>query len=320
MRMTDPPLVSIVIPCYNHARYLGGSLKSVLAQNWPCIESIVVDDGSADDTSVVAAHGGASHVVRQTNQGLSRARNAGLAVARGTYVLFLDADDELLPDAVRSGVERHPRAGCVARRCRLMDASGRPLTVTHTELDSRDLYRELLHVNFVWTPGAALFRRDAIRAIDGFPLENPAASDYAVMLRLARNGQLIVDPRDVVRYRKHTGNMSLDAMLMLRATLAVLDREQGDLPPGYELDLVEGQRRWRAFYGEQITTALRREWRTTRRARTLIRGALFMCQFCPHEAVTHFVRKLSRVIRQLPPSELEPQIPAVQRETDLTSV
>ena len=140
------------------------------------------------------------------------------------------------------------------------------------------------------------------------------------MLALARNGQLIVDPREVVRYPKHTGNMSLDAMLMLRATLAVLDREQRNLPPGYELDLVEGQRRWRAFYSEQITTALRREWRTTRRLRTLVRGALFLCQFCPREAVTHFVRKLSRIIRQLPPSELEPPVSADQGETDLARV
>src|SRR5436190_13119543 len=105
------PLVSVVIPCFNQARYLRGSLRSVHAQTWPRIESIVVDDGSADDTSLVAAMEGATRVVRQRNRGLSAARNAGLANARGNYVVFLDADDELLPDAVRLGVEslrQHP--------------------------------------------------------------------------------------------------------------------------------------------------------------------------------------------------------------------
>ena len=77
--MNSTPLVSIVIPCFNQARFLQVSLESALAQDWPSIESIVVDDGSTDATSQIAKAHGATIVVRQDNRGLSAARNAGLA-------------------------------------------------------------------------------------------------------------------------------------------------------------------------------------------------------------------------------------------------
>jgi glycosyltransferase involved in cell wall biosynthesis len=304
---TALPLVSVVIPCFNQSRYLGSSLGSVHAQDWRPIESIVVDDGSTDDTAATAKVLGATRVVRQQNMGLARARNAGLAAAHGEYIVFLDADDQLLPDAVSSGVEtmeQHPGAACVARRCLLMDDAERPLPTTPPTLESTDLYRELLGTNFVWTPGAALFRRDAIAAIDGFPTDYPAAADYAVLLALARQGTMIVDRRDAVWYRKHDRNMSRDAMLMLRAVLGVLERERPLVPARLEGVFVAGQRRWREFYGEQLATDLRREWRTSRRLRPLLKGSWFLCRECPEKAATHFLRKLSRVLRRHPRSAL----------------
>src|SRR3954465_7699480 len=140
-----PPLVSVVIPCFNHAKYLAGALDSVHRQTWTPIESIVLDDGSTDGSAEVAVAHGATIVKRQANRGLSHARNAGLELARGEFVVFLDADDELVPDAVSSGVEvlaRAPTAACVVHRCQLMDDSGSPLPFTQTPLETTDLYRE----------------------------------------------------------------------------------------------------------------------------------------------------------------------------------
>jgi glycosyltransferase involved in cell wall biosynthesis len=305
------PLVSVVIPCFNQAEYLPDALDSVRAQTWPSIESIVVDDGSTDDTSDVAFSRGATMVLRQDNRGLSAARNAGLAAAQGEYVLFLDADDELLPDAVRWGVEvlqRDREAACVGRRCLIRDSRGRPLPVTYPQPPTSDLYTELLSVNFVWTPGAALFRRDDIEAMGGFPIEHAPAGDYAVLLALARRGQLVLDQREVVWYRKHDGNMSHDPMLMLRATLGTLDREEQQMPREYKRAFAAGRRRWREYYGEQLTMALRREWRTSRRPAMLMRGTWFLCRHCPRQAATHFVRKLSRIVRHLPSTDLEPPV------------
>src|SRR5829696_2931566 len=105
-RQAGAPLVSVVVPCYNQARFLGEAIESVLAQSHPLFEVVVVDDGSTDDTSEVAARYPGVRLVRQENRGLSGARNAGLARSRGEYVVFLDADDRLLPGALEAGVER----------------------------------------------------------------------------------------------------------------------------------------------------------------------------------------------------------------------
>jgi ABC-type polysaccharide/polyol phosphate transport system ATPase subunit len=297
------PVVSVVIPCFNHARYLSAALASVHAQRGPTVESIVVDDGSTDDSAAVAAAHGATVVKRQRNRGLSLARNAGLEEVLGEFVVFLDADDELLPGALSSGVHvlsDNPSAGVVVRRCQLIDGGGRTLPATYAQLESDDLYRELLHCNFVWTPGAAVFRASAIRAIGGFPPDVPAAADYSVLLQLARQGQMLNDPRDAVRYRKHDDNMSQDPVLMLRQTLTVLDHESPFVPPSHTAALEEGQRRWRAFYGTRLVERLRLEWRGRRRLSVLTRGGALLLRECPHDTCTHLWRKVSRLVRGLP--------------------
>jgi Glycosyltransferases involved in cell wall biogenesis len=92
-----------------------------------------VDDGSTDDTSVTANRHGAM-VIRQSNRGVGSARNTGLGAARGDFIVFLDADDELLPDAVASGVDTltsDTTASCVVRLCQSMDAAGTPMPTQH---------------------------------------------------------------------------------------------------------------------------------------------------------------------------------------------
>ena len=96
--------VSIIIPCYNQAHYLPESIESALRQTLLPLDVIVVDDGSSDDTATVAARYPGVLCLRQRNRGLSAARNAGLDTARGDFVIFLDADDRLLPCAARIGV------------------------------------------------------------------------------------------------------------------------------------------------------------------------------------------------------------------------
>src|SRR3954452_504761 len=89
-------VISIIIPVFNCAEYIGGAIRSCLKQIWPSDEIIVVDDGSFDGTAEIL-HEFALHpqvrVLRQTNQGVSLARNAGVRVSTGSFVAFLDADD-----------------------------------------------------------------------------------------------------------------------------------------------------------------------------------------------------------------------------------
>jgi hypothetical protein len=92
---------SVVIPCYNQGEFLAGAIESALSQTRPPLEVIVVNDGSSDDTSGVARrYGKAVHLIEQPNRGLSAARNIGISEARGRWVLALDADDELEPNAL----------------------------------------------------------------------------------------------------------------------------------------------------------------------------------------------------------------------------
>ena len=96
------PLVSILIPCHNAGRWIAATLESALAQSWPAIEIIVIDDGSTDN-SLAIARGFAARgviIVEQPNRGASVARNVALAAAKGDFIQYLDADDLLAPDKI----------------------------------------------------------------------------------------------------------------------------------------------------------------------------------------------------------------------------
>ncbi len=287
--------VTVVIPCFNQAGYLRTAIASVRSQHYRAVDCLVVDDGSTDDTAGIAE---SEHVqvIRQPNRGVAAARNAGLAAARGEFVVFLDADDELLPGAVARAtaeLERWPEAGAVVGRCEAMDANGRALPVRHEPIDASRLYEEWLPRNFVWTPGAAMFRRHAVEAVGGFPRELGPAADYAIYLRLSREGRVRFLDEPLVRYRQHGSSMSTDPVLMLRATLAVLRRERREMPPHLRSQLRRGCDRWREFYGEQIVDRLRADWRARRFGPEQARRAAFLLVRCPRVALRHLTHKAS---------------------------
>lgn len=134
--------VSVIIPCYNAARYIGETLESVRRQTWPDLEVIVVDDGSKDDSSgVIEAFGGLDLVlIRQSNRGQTAALNVGLAHATGDYIQYLDADDLIDPEKIEIQVRRlggAPRAVASGRWGRFY---GRPEdTRFEVENVSRDM-------------------------------------------------------------------------------------------------------------------------------------------------------------------------------------
>src|SRR5215212_8893489 len=95
--------VAVVIPCFEQARFLDGAIDSVLTQSCAADEIIVVDDGGDDDLSGIVSKYPNVRLIRQANRGLAASRNAGLREAKSDKIAFLDADDRLLPDAVRAG-------------------------------------------------------------------------------------------------------------------------------------------------------------------------------------------------------------------------
>ena len=151
--MTDvnAPLVSVIVPCYNAAPWLGATLESALAQTWPHLEIIAVDDGSTDGTLAALAPFAERgvRVLTQPNAGASAARNRGLAEASGAFIQYLDADDLLAPDKIARQLN-HLRAGSpgVVASCewaRFTDA------VPEGELPSQPIWRDLSPIDFLVT-------------------------------------------------------------------------------------------------------------------------------------------------------------------------
>jgi glycosyltransferase involved in cell wall biosynthesis len=219
-------LVSVVIPCFNQAHFLGEAIESVLSQSYSHFEIVVVDDGSTDNTSEVAGRYPGVHCVRQENQGLAGARNSGLYESKGSYLVFLDADDRLLPDALKVGLEclkAHPECAFVSGRYREIAADESHLRgfqpLYHIKKGD---YSELLRGNYIGMHATLMYRRSVLESVGGFDTSIEACEDYDLYLRIARNFPIHCHDKVVAEYRQHDSNMSRDSALMLKATLAIL--------------------------------------------------------------------------------------------------
>jgi glycosyltransferase involved in cell wall biosynthesis len=225
--------VSLVVATFNHARHLPDALGSALAQTLRDVEVIVVDDGSTDDTpEVLAAYGDRIRVVRQSNRGLPAARNAGLAVSRGAYVAFLDADDVLAPTKLAEQVAllEGAAAGAGWTYCDVRleeEATGVATTTSERfayrsrRLDGR-LFAELIRGNFI--PAIApLVRRSALDAAGLFDERLDALEDWDLWLRLALVAEARYSPRVLATYRVRKEGMSQDRARMDRNRYRVLD-------------------------------------------------------------------------------------------------
>jgi glycosyltransferase involved in cell wall biosynthesis len=255
------PLVSVVIPCFNQARFLADAIDSVAAQSYAPIETIVVDDGSTDHIDAVVAAKPSVIRIRQANQGLSAARNRGLAACQGDLVIFLDADDRLLPDAVELGVRlftEDPSLGFVAGYSRYMNEAGVAQPTEQPVREGADGYLALLRRNSIRNPAMVMFRRDAVREAEGFNPQVNACADYDMYLRISREHPVRFHDRVVAEYRRHGDNMSNDAALMFRQLRTVLRAQRPHLTDPLRREAyVVGCRNINQFYGDRLATQIR---------------------------------------------------------------
>jgi glycosyltransferase involved in cell wall biosynthesis len=295
--VTTPPLISVVIPSYNHGHFLGEAIASVLAQDYPRIEVVVVNDGSSDDTAAVAARFPEVRYVEQANRGLAAARNAGLAVCRGELVVFLDADDRLLPGALETGVRAmaaHPEAGFAAGYSRFIARDGTAMPTGQPPRPAgEDPYIHLLRRNRIRNPAMVMFRRDVVSAAGGFSAGIDACADYDLYLRISRDWPVVFHDEVVADYRKHGGNMSDNSALMLRQLRRVMRRQRPYLVDQARRQAFrEGLRNIHTYYGDRIVMQVRERMRTGRGwGRTL--GDVATLAWChPSGFVQQFRRKL----------------------------
>jgi glycosyltransferase involved in cell wall biosynthesis len=224
---TAPPLVSVVIPCYNSARFLAETIESALAQTYSPIEIILVDDGSTDETAGIARPYPV-HYIYQANRGISAARNTGIFHSQGEYVLFLDHDDRLLPRAVEIGVrllEEHPECAIAVGEHRYIGPDGRAFGHSNKHAAGRDHYQMLLEHNFIETPCSALHRRSGLTLAGVFDESVQGAEDHELYLRTARQSTFIAHETAVAEYRLHDSNTSGNAERMLLVGHRVLEME-----------------------------------------------------------------------------------------------
>lgn len=282
------PRVSIVIPCFNGEGYLGKAIESCLAQDYPDVEIIVVDDGSSDGSVALARAYEGIVCLPQANQGVSAARNNGIAAATGDFIVFLDHDDELTPDALRIGVsllEARPELSFAFGLRQTIDAEGQVLAEPEEAPEEGLLtYTGAFHAGFPVPPSLALFRTAAVRESGGFDTSMHIGEDYDFFLRVLRVAPAWRHGAIVTHYRRHGSNVSQQKASALTAVLAVLDAQAphvaGD--PAKEAKLRAGRRAWKRLFGSMIPGEVIRALK----AGELRRGTMAVWTFIYHAPCT----------------------------------
>jgi glycosyltransferase involved in cell wall biosynthesis len=280
------PLVSVIIPCYNQGRFLREAIESAARQTHGAIEIIVVDDGSTDDTSFVAAASARVRLIRQRNQGAAAARNAGLAASSAAFVVFLDADDRLLPSAVETGLRAlaiHSDWSFVTGHVRLIAADGATAGTPQQEHASANPYEALLRSNYIWSPGAVLYRRDALRAHGAFDPSAGGSADYELNIRLARRMAFGCHHEPVLECRQHPASMSSNLEYMLASAVSVRRRLRRHVRGRPEIVNAwrEGIRIVQDDFGERLVRRVAVDARTAGRRRAALSGFVCLLRYYP---------------------------------------
>lgn len=292
-------LVSIVIICYNQARFLGEAIESVRRQTYGHYEIVVADDGSTDNPAEVAARYPGVRFMTQPNQGAAGAtRNWGFRESQGDYLVFLDADDRLLPNALEIGVESleaHPECGLAVGQYSLIATDGTPLPTTHKECTVEDHYVAFLRWDHIWTVASVMFRRSAFEAVGGF--DGSAAmkgtDDFDIFLRLGRKFPVCCHQQRNAEYRVHSSNTSHNVELMWQSSLAVF-RSEWEAVKGnkeYEAAYRIGLQRCLDFYGEQLVGQARAHAKKHGERKQALRAVWALARIHPRAFLSHACRK-----------------------------
>jgi glycosyltransferase involved in cell wall biosynthesis len=260
------PLVSIIVPCFNQARYLPDAVRSVRCQTYGQCETLIVDDGSTDQTRKVALGFEKVKYFYQENRGLASARNVGIRECRGDFLVFLDADDLLLPTALQIGVDEllsHPECAFVSGDHRRVNADLLPLFKFRARPIQREHYLAFLRGNYIGMHATVMYRRKPLEQAGGFDESLGACEDYDLYLRIAREHPVCCHGCVVADYRQHETNMSRDPEFMLKWALAVHGAQYKHVKghPSLERAYHEGDRYFREYYGDQIFRHLRARFR-----------------------------------------------------------
>ena len=232
--------ISVIIPTYNAQRTILATVKSVQQQTFKDIEIIVINDGSSDGTLAIleTVNDPRLKVYSYPNGGLPAARNRGIALAKGEYLSFIDADDLWTPDKLEkqlAALQKNPRASVAyswnAVMLELEDNlsqmnffSGKKVAFTG------DVYTKLLVHNFIGNGSNLLIKKEAIDSVGNFDPSFKSCEDWDYYLRLAAKYHFAVVPEHQILYRKTPGTLSSKGLVMEREGLRVIDKVYQTVP------------------------------------------------------------------------------------------
>jgi glycosyltransferase involved in cell wall biosynthesis len=220
--------VSVITPVHDRERLLPVAVDSVLAQDYPSLEHIVVDDGSTDGTAAAAArYGDRIRYVRQENAGPSAARNRALSMARGEYVAFLDSDDAWRPGRLARQIpmlDANPRAGLLYAAIDYVDADGNPSPVRKSRrgTPSGFILPTLVRHNVMET-STVIVRRALVEEAGGFDPRFRWNEDLDLWLKVCLRHEALYDPVPSVLQRRHPGQLIADHVRLGEALVEVLE-------------------------------------------------------------------------------------------------
>lgn len=275
---TSTPAVSVIVPAYNVARFIGETLDSVFAQTFTDYEVIVVNDGSPDTEqleTVLAPYADRIRYIKQENRGLSGARNTGVREARADLVALLDSDDAWEPNYLAIQVEimrRDPTIDVLYPDAYIFGEGVRPgekftdKSASEGAVTFESLVQQKCNVMV-----SATARRSALTNVGLFDETLRSSEDFDMWLRIVKaGGRIAYHDQPLARYRRRPDSLSADPVWMCKHILAVLDKsertmdltdEEGDVLRHERarfhslLCLTEGKR---AFFGGDHETAVRK--------------------------------------------------------------
>ncbi len=223
------PKVSVIIPAYNAMAYLPESVESVLRQTFTDFEVLLINDGSLDQIIEWAGQITDPRVklISQKNQGVSEARNTGIAHAQGEYLAFLDADDLWEPTKLEKQVrclEKNSAVGLVHTWVVLADEQGKSTNKVCISQAEGDVWKQIAEESLLTCGSTPMIRRCCFEKIGGFDQNLHIAEDWDMWIRIASRYSFAVVKEPLVRYRQHSNNASKNCQTMLSYFRIVIEK------------------------------------------------------------------------------------------------
>src|SRR5713101_7136716 len=233
------PLVSVITPAYNAARYIAEAIDSILAQTYDNFEHIIIDDGSTDETYQIVTRyaqkdGRITAGQNEVNRGIAETRNKGLSLARGKYIMWQDADDISMPYRMREQVElleRNPDVGIVGGGLRFFDQTGE-----HRErrylTDDAAMRKVIFRYSPIAQP-AAMIRKDILDQCNEY--RYPPTEDLDMLFQIGRISKFANLTKIVLKYRESTTSATYSRLRVMERNTLMIRRQ--NLGRGYRLSL-----------------------------------------------------------------------------------